>query len=265
MTWTSDPRHDYAEEMSENGKGRSGIDVAAAKLRKLILSRENGSFLGNEDALMGTLGASRNTLRQIARILEREGLLQVRRGISGGYYAVRPDLATIEAAVTGYLHSLDVRVEDATMIASVLWVQSLQRAAAAPSEALQPLVEEFTVRLGKVPEEASFADIVEFEAAFRGEIFELVDSPYIQLIFQINGAFALSCQMLTADPDGAGLQQAFAREWRKAKTLELVALRDGDSELAAIAARRARQVWDKHVLTQHPAGLRTTKAISTSR
>jgi DNA-binding FadR family transcriptional regulator len=227
--------------MNPNGE-KAGLAHAIARLRKHILASETGSFLGNEEVLMGFLGASRGTLRQIARILEREGLLQVRRGIGGGYYAVRPDLGTIEAAVSGYLHSLDVQQDDATMIASVLWVETLRKASLAPREATREIADAFLERLARVKPDATFEEILELELAFREAIFALVDSRYVQLIFQINLAFAYGkLEKRTTGPEPAD----FVLAWRHAKYMEIVTVADGDQELAAVAAKRARNIWQE--------------------
>src|ERR1700744_3210216 len=87
---------------------RSTFDATSARLRDLALATPEGEFLGSEDALVETLEVSRSTVRQSARLLEREGILQVRRGLNGGYFAGRASLRTVEAAVSGYLHNLDM-------------------------------------------------------------------------------------------------------------------------------------------------------------
>ena len=62
---------------------RTTIEAAAMNLRKIVLDLPPGSLIGSEDALIVRLGSSRSTVRQVARLLEREGLLMVRRGING--------------------------------------------------------------------------------------------------------------------------------------------------------------------------------------
>jgi DNA-binding FadR family transcriptional regulator len=221
---------------------RPGISHAMGGLRAHILKGEAGAFLGNEDALMALLGTSRGTVRQIARILEREGLLQVRRGATGGYYAAKPDLGAIEAAVSGYLHTLDVKSDDATMIASVLWIETMRKAAQAPPDERQGIADKFTARLTGLKPETSFDAILDFEFDYRDAIFELVGSRYVQLIFQINATFAHDTY--NARPELSEAEHLeFVRAWRNAKHLELAAMAIGDPDLAATAAGRARGIW----------------------
>ena len=86
----SAPKYDMTKRPS-----RPAIEAAAAQLRSIVLESDNGALIGSEDMLLEKLGFSRSTVRQVARLLEREGYLRVRRGINGGYFGSRPDAATI--------------------------------------------------------------------------------------------------------------------------------------------------------------------------
>lgn len=136
----------YPGIMARDGMQPSVV-AAASKLRAMILAVQEGTLIGSEEHLCAQLGVSRSTMRQAARLLEREGVLHVRHGSYGGYYSARPDLATIEAAVGAYLHTLDVRPEDATAIASTLWVEVVRTAAVAHAEAAQDMIATFRKRL----------------------------------------------------------------------------------------------------------------------
>ena len=59
-------------------RSHSAIELAAAGLRAAVLALPDGALLGGEEVLQRQLGISRPTLRQAARVLEREGLLRVR-------------------------------------------------------------------------------------------------------------------------------------------------------------------------------------------
>src|SRR5260370_9564489 len=171
-------------------KIKSTLDSAAAQLRSIVLATREGTLLGSEEALIAKLGVSRATVRQVARLLEREGLLHVRRGINGGYFATRPDLHTIETAVSAYLEMLHTESEDVTVVASVLWIEVLRRAARTRTPESKALAEKYLERLRALRLDASFQDVLIIEQESRKAIFDLIHSPYIELIFQINIAFA---------------------------------------------------------------------------
>ena len=67
-------------------------EQVAADLRTRIARREltAGQRLATEEELLEEYGAARNTLREALRILESEGLLEVRRGRSGGVFIAHP-------------------------------------------------------------------------------------------------------------------------------------------------------------------------------
>lgn len=224
------------------GTEKVGIARASAMLRQRVLESEANTYLGNEDSLMAFAGTSRGTLRQIARVLEREGLIEVRRGASGGYYARHPDLNTIAATVSGYLHTVDVKADDAMFIASILWVETIRKAAQEPAPNRQRITDKFLARLTAITPETPYAPILEFETTYRQAIFELVGSRYVQLIFQINIAFATSQNRPQRELTDVQHQE-FVRIWRNAKLLEIAAMSNGDAELAASAAARSRSVW----------------------
>ena len=227
--------------------GKSTIDAAAAALREIVLEAEPGTLLGSEDALVARLGVSRSTVRQIARLLEREGLLRVRRGINGGYYGARPTIGTIETTVSAYLETLDMDSQDLTTVASVLWVEVMRRAAGVPKEDTAPMVENMRRKLEKLKAAASFSDISKLEQESQRAVFELVNSRYIELIFQINTAFAQRRFTAPSLHDDTDKHRAFIQDWRQAKRLELSAIEDGDAELAVMAARHMRNIWHRRL------------------
>ena len=225
----------------------STIDAAASQLRSIVLSAGEGALLGSEETLVSRLGVSRATVRQVARLLEREGLLRVRRGINGGYFAARPDLQTIETTVSAYLEMLRTEPEDVTSIASALWVEVLRRAARIRSAESRALAEKYSEAVRAVRSDASFSDVLRVEQESRKAIFDLINSRYIELIFQINTAFAKGRFAAGSDKDGTEAHREFVQAWRNAKLLEFASIADGDAELARIAARHGRNIWHRRI------------------
>lgn len=222
---------------------RSAIDTAASRLRQTVLAGEDGAFLGSEDMLQTQLGVSRATVRQAARLLESEGLLRVRRGINGGYFAARPNAETIEKSVSAYLEMLNVAGDDLITLASVLWVEVMRKAAMAPAPGRHALATRYRARLALLPADADYQQVQDVEQAFRTDIFGLIESRYIELIFHINMTFAQRrFPILDLDDDGA-MYRGFFHGWREARYMELNALMDGDAELGALSARHMRNVW----------------------
>ena len=244
--------------MSE--RSRSAIDEAARRLRELALAAGDGELLGSEEALVEKLGVSRTTVRQVARLLEREGLLRVRRGINGGYFAGRPNLSTVETAVSAYLDTLDMDAEEVTVIASILWVEALRKAASLRNEAAKAMANSLRERLIAVRPDTPFSKLVELEKEIRAEIFALTKARYTELIFHINIAFAQNRFPINARRDDSLAHRKFVEAWRKAKLMELEAISDGDPDLGMMAARHSRNLWHQRVWPRVGAKRRAAEA-----
>lgn len=232
---------------------KSTIDTAAAQLRTWVLSLDEGSLLGSEEDLINRLGVSRATVRQVARLLEREGLLRVKRGINGGYFALRPDVNTIAETVSTYLDMVDTEREDITRIASVLWVEVVRKAALQKKPNTKAVIAQLKDKLLSLDAEAPFENIRDMEQEIRETIFDLLNSRYTELIFQINMAYASRHFRSASETDGTDEHHRFVHDWRNAKMMELGAISDGDPTLAVIAAAHSRNLWHQRLWGRLPS------------
>ena len=231
---------------------RTTIEAAAMNLRKIVLDLPPGSLIGSEEALIVRLGSSRSTVRQVARLLEREGLLMVRRGINGGYFGTRPDAGTIEATVSTYLETLDVDARDTTVVASTLWVEAIRKAAVADSDERRNFADKMISRIKAIKDNAPFEKVRELELLTQGGVFELARSAYVKLIFDINVAFSRRKFPTPISDDTSKEHLRFVRAWKDAKLLEMSAIDQGDVTLAALAGQHSRQVWHRRILSRFP-------------
>jgi len=233
-------------------EARTVIEVTALELRRIVLDLAPGELIGSEEALIARLGCSRSTVRQVARLLEREGLLKVRRGINGGYFGARPDAGTIEATVSTYLETLDVDPQDTTIVASALWVEAMRKAAAAPLEDRLRLADSMIARIKAIKDDAPFSRVRESELQSQGEVFDLARSSYVKLIFDINVAFSRRKFPEPVIDDTSEDHLRFVRSWKDAKLLEMSAIGQGDVTLAALAGQHSRQIWHRRIRSRFP-------------
>ncbi len=226
----------------------SKIDTAIVDLRNLALDTDHGALLGSEQLLSAKLGISRATLRQVARLLEREGVLKVRRGIRGGYFAARPDVDWIVNGASAYLETLNAHPEELFNLGSFLWGEALRKAASLRTEDAKALVGHFHEKVAALREDASFTDVYEIEEDFRTSLFRLINDPYVEFIFNVNIAFSRRKQYAVPSKlDGTRMHREFVRAWRHAKLMELEAIAAADSELAAMAARYLRPLLRRRI------------------
>lgn len=227
---------------------KPNTSAAAARLREIIWDAEEGQLLGSEEDIIQRLNVSRPTVRQVARLLEFEGLLQVRRGNNGGYFAARPSIEVLEQAVSAYLKMMVVDYEELTEIASALWVIAATKAASTSASQLPSIINQMKERVAKIPDDATFDDILEIDDEIRSRLFETIDSPYVELIFQINRIFSeknfpSNPSMLDDSPE----HRQYVRSWRSAKIIELEAIASGDASVVKLAARYTRDLLHKRL------------------
>jgi GntR family transcriptional repressor for pyruvate dehydrogenase complex len=234
---------------------KSTIATAATRLRAIVRQTKPGELLGSEEALTTTLGVSRTTIRQVARLLESEGLLKVRRGINGGYFASQPDLQTIEATVSAYLEMVETNVEDTTIVGSVLWIEAVRRAAQIGGTEAAAVAAKLRIKAVALKPTATFDQARKFEQESRAAVFGLIKSRYMELIFQLNVAFAQGhFPSRPSDLDETPEHREFVLAWRNAKLMEIDAIANGDEELGVVAARRGRALWYRRLWgkAKHP-------------
>lgn len=229
--------------MDKRTRSRTPIEVAAERLRQLVLAREDESLIGSEDEMTAILGCSRSTVRQVARLLEREGLLRVKRGLNGGYFGTRPKAETIEATVSAYLETLPMQPSEITVLASALWVEAMRMAAVRRSPEAEAAVKGLRKRLKALSDTAPFDVVRTLELDTQATVFALANCPYVKLIFDINMAFSRRRFSEPITDNSSAEHLTFVRRWRLAKLLELDAIELGDRELAVNAARSSRKVW----------------------
>src|ERR1700712_423831 len=114
------------------------VHTAAGRLREFCFPAPADTRLGALPELARKLGVGIVTVQQAARILEHEGLLQVRRGPGGGYYGTRPDDAALERAIAAYMRVHPASFEEAAAITSLLFNELVPPAAACRDEGLRP-------------------------------------------------------------------------------------------------------------------------------
>jgi GntR family transcriptional repressor for pyruvate dehydrogenase complex len=228
---------------------RSTLEATTSRLRALAFATAEGALIGGEAELIARLGVSRATIRQAARMMEAEGLLTVRRGPSGGYFSARPSTATLEGVFGSYLAALSLDIEETFIVGFALWSEVVRHAALMRSPEVKATTHRFRQRLSEMSNDVPLVELSAFEDDYRRSMFQLVQRPYVELMFTLNRAVtwrhytvpALGRDGDTRDPD-------FVREWRKSKRFELDAIEEGDESLALMAATRDRTLWRERLM-----------------
>jgi DNA-binding FadR family transcriptional regulator len=126
----------------------------AADFRRLIARGDlkAGDPLPVESQLVDTLGASKGVVREALRILETEGLLEVRRGLGGGPRVRHPSISEAAQGMGVYLQLGDVAVLDVWVTRDRIIGGAVERLAVARSQpafdALETCVSALAARIG---------------------------------------------------------------------------------------------------------------------
>ncbi|MCJ2185714.1 FadR/GntR family transcriptional regulator [Novosphingobium beihaiensis] len=227
-------------------RGLNLVVATAEVLREHIFALEPGALIGSLHDLAYRLEVGIVTLQQAARVLEHEGLLEVRRGPGGGYYGARPDDAALERAFDAYLRVHPATYEEALDMTSLLF-NELVAAAAGCREA------DMLGQLGKLGErlddlERTAAALGSFELEFQDQLFRMVSRPLFEMLTRVTLHYAWG----RGGPQVHQLQTDSAR-WCEGRRKIIDAILAGDAELARFEANRQnRQVVRRHLGTRRP-------------
>jgi DNA-binding FadR family transcriptional regulator len=219
--------------VSERLQRRHLVPATAARLREMILEREPDALLGSLTEIAQQLGVGIVTVQQAARILEHEGLLEVRRGPGGGYYGKRPDEAALERSVAAYIQVHPEAAQEVSEIVSLLLCELIPAAARCKDETLREALREL---LGQVEGADTPEERVAIEQELHNLLYRMVNRPLIELLTRVTTQLQRSqpLPMLFRGEDGVAA-------WKGARRRVLQAMLDRDEELARFEAVRYRQ------------------------
>ncbi len=210
---------------------RQPVQQAAEALRERIFTRPPGEQIGSLTDLARDLGVGIVTVQQAARILEHEGLLEVRRGPGGGYFGRRPDIATLERTISAYWRSEPASLSEILDMTSLLF-NELCAAAACCTDA--PLHDELRGIARAIAACQNEDGIGPLEEQFQSQLFRMVNRPFFELITRV------ALRMASSEFGHSGsLAINFGLErWRDSRRVIIDAILRRDPGLARFEANR---------------------------
>ena len=109
--------------MFDNVKKTKKIsDNIIRQIRDSILSGEikSGDKLASEKELIEQFGVSKATMREALRVLEVTGLIEIRKGTSGGVFVAEVSMKTTIHGIINFLHFQPVSIKEITMLRYLL-------------------------------------------------------------------------------------------------------------------------------------------------
>jgi DNA-binding FadR family transcriptional regulator len=209
------------------------VQQSAERLRDMLFAVPSGTRLGALPELARKLGVGIVTVQQAARILEHEGLLEVRRGPNGGYFGTRPDDAALERAIAAYMRVHPTSFDEAADITSLLFNELVPAAAACRDERLR---EALRTHGHTIEYQNTEAQRGAFELALQDLLFKMVDRPLFEALTRVTLSLAYTRRAPLIDGSRAGVA-----EWKAGRRRIIAAILAQDVELARFEANRSNR------------------------
>lgn len=216
--------------IERKGGRRHLVRGTAERLRELIFAKRPNEQIGSLSEIARDLGVGIVTVQQAARILEHEGILEVRRGPGGGYYGRRPDLSDMERVLGAYIRSEPASWREVVDITSLLFNQLCATAARCRDPALQDELRKIEVRIAHCGDGKMLGST---EIELQNILFRMVDRPLFELLTRVALSFANNRQSEETLLSAFGLEQ-----WKESRRQIINAILRQDPELAYFEANR---------------------------
>jgi GntR family transcriptional repressor for pyruvate dehydrogenase complex len=154
-------------------------DQIIEQIRNAILSGrfKPGDRVASEKELISEFGVSKATLREALRVLEGMGLVEIKKGITGGVFIAEVDMKTTIHGIINFLHFKTVSIKDITMIRYLLEPPVAQIAASR----IQP--EDIVKLESMIVEHPAVPDtIVSREIGFHRYLARMTENPILILV-----------------------------------------------------------------------------------
>lgn len=218
---------------TEDTQPRRPVQATTDRLRDMIFAADPDTRIGSLNGLAQELGVGIVTVQQAARILEHEGVLEVRRGPGGGYYGRRPDAASLERSLAAYMRMQPHSWEEALDMTSLLFNELCAAAAGCGDAGLHEELRRLDPRVELCRGEA---DMGELEHDFQDLLFRMVDRPLFELLTRVTLRFAESGPVGSLSRGLVAVDQ-----WRVGRHRIIDAILRRDRELARFEADRSNR------------------------
>jgi DNA-binding FadR family transcriptional regulator len=215
-------------------RNRKVPELIVAELRRLIVQEgKPGDFLPPERLLIEKFGVSRPTLREALRVLEAEGLVEIRRGIRGGAMVRQPSINDMARVFGTYLQMQKTTIGDLYLARQVIEPAAARLAAANPDAG--PALDEALKAEGEVMASSGDEAVTNALVDFHDTVLQLSGSTTLAALGRLLDAVVAKDVMqiatLVSAPGPAARKKAFRASHRTHQELA-EAIKSGDGDLA---------------------------------
>lgn len=205
-------------------------------LRAESLQCAEGELIGSEDELLARHGVSRPTLRQAAALVAQEQLLQVRRGVGGGYIARRPTGRAVAHMAAIFLTTRETSLDEISRSMAPIRAELARLAATNIDDASRAAFRNFLKQEGDAPgdgggfrafarSEREFGQLL--GAASHNNVLAL----FLDILFDLAANIPPEHDIFLGHPDRV-------QAYRERRTRLIEAILDGDPNVAELLAHR---------------------------
>lgn len=216
----------------------SAAEAIAEVLRRQIVDEfADGELIGSAEDLADRFGVSTPTVRQAMRVLEAEGLIRVRRGNSGGFFAGTPSVEVVSRSASALLRRQGADLADLVAASQLIGPEVAWLAAKNPDASARRRLVEFV--------QAEWGDDVDVPAPVATHIAvrfgrllgELSASPSLALTAAMLSDLVINLMSQAAQEFDPEVLQGYVPQIREGHVRIARAVDDGDAD----AARAAQQ------------------------
>ncbi|MDT5079602.1 MAG: hypothetical protein QOJ80_4239 [Mycobacterium sp.] len=216
----------------------SAAEAIAQSLRRRIVEEfADGEHIGSAEDLMDRFQVSGPTLRQAMRVLEAEGLVKVRRGNNGGFFASTPSIDVVSRSASAFLRRQGAEPADLIHMAQLIGPEVAERAANNPDAAARrKLVEHIEVAWADGTD-PTIENAVSAAVGFARIMGDLSGSPSLALFSSVLSDLVMDLLSEVARTIPSDVLQAYARKIRAGHKRLARAIAKGDGD----GARKIQQ------------------------
>ena len=209
-------------------------------LRRDALKCPEGELIGSEDELLARHQVSRPTLRQAAALVAQEQLLQVRRGVKGGYIARRPTSRAVAHMAAIYLRTREASLDELGRSMSPIRAELARLAAANLDEASRQAFQDFLQREAEpnvegagirafTKSEREFGNLL--GAASRNHVLSL----FLDILHDLAANIPPERDLFLGRPERV-------KAYRQQRARLIEAILDGDPNVAVLLSKRTSEL-----------------------
>jgi len=208
-------------------------------LRAHALEYADGELMGSEDEILLRHGVSRPTLRQAAALVAQEQLLQVRRGVKGGYIARRPTSRAVTHMAAIFLRTRETSLDEISRSMAPIRAELARLAATNLDDASREAFRAFLKRDAEVAESGGFRAFARSErefgqllgAASRNSVLTL----FLDILYDLAANIRPEQDVLVGRPERV-------QSFREPRARLIEAILDGDPGVAELLSNRMSQL-----------------------